>query len=90
MISVESIEENLKKLVRRNMPEQDRDIIIEDNTDFIDDLEYDSLALMQLLQDIEDEFGVDFTELDNFIDRYNIFCDVVAGIEELLKINSLT
>ena len=33
-----------------------------------EDLQYDSLAIVELLTAIEEEFGVDFTELDDFED----------------------
>lgn len=56
---------------------------INDDTDIIADLKYDSLAMVELLNEIEEKFGVDFTELPDFLERFECVGDIWDGIELL-------
>lgn len=56
---------------------------INDDTDLIADLKYDSLAMVELLNEIEEKFGVDFTELPDFLERFECVGDIWDGIELL-------
>lgn len=57
---------------------------VNDGTDIIADLKYDSLAMVELLNEIEEKFGVDFTELPDFLERFECVGDIWDGIELLL------
>ena len=63
----------------------DPDFEIELETKIMDDLKFDSVAVMELFSAIEEQFGVDFTDLDDFEDRYNKCRDLYEGIVELLE-----
>ena len=57
---------------------------VNDDTNIIADLNYDSLAMVELLNEIEGKFGVDFTELPDFFERFECVGDIWDGIELLL------
>lgn len=61
--------------------------IITLETKLIEDLEFDSVQLMMLLNEIERKFGVDFTDLEDFQDKFNLCRLLVEGIEELIGNN---
>lgn len=54
---------------------------ITDDTKLIEELEYDSIALIQLLVDIEDEFGVDLSNDDLLADKLNTPASLMELIE---------
>lgn len=56
-------------LIKSNATHIPDAIIISDSSRLIEDLEYDSVDLMQLLIDIEDEFGIDFLNDDLLIEK---------------------
>ncbi len=56
------------------------DEIIDIDTDIIKELEYDSIALIELINEIEEKFGVDFIELPDFAERFERIGDIVEGI----------
>ena len=58
---------------------------VNDDTDIIADLNFDSLAMVELLNEIEKKFGVDFTELSDFLERFECVGDIWDGIELLLE-----
>lgn len=58
--------------------------IVDENVNIIDDLGYDSLAMVELLNKIEETFGVDFTELPDFLERFERVGDIREGIEKLM------
>ncbi len=57
--------EKLKTLLGRVLPDVDMSGVTED-TRLIEDLGFDSLALMMLSMEIEDAFGFKFTEFVRF------------------------
>ncbi len=57
--------EKLKTLLGRVLPDVDMSAVTED-TRLIEDLGFDSLALMMLSMEIEDAFGFKFTEFVRF------------------------
>lgn len=58
---------------------------IEKDTKIMDDLRFDSIAVMELLTKIEEEFEVDFMDLEEFEERFNRCGDLYEGIVELIK-----
>ena len=57
--------EKLKAVLGKVLPDLDLSTVTED-TRLIEDLDFDSLALMMLAMEIEDAFGFRFTEFVRF------------------------
>ncbi len=57
--------EKLKNILTRVVPDVDMDTVTEATT-LIDDLGFDSLAIMMMSMEIEDAFGFRFTEFVKF------------------------
>lgn len=57
--------EQLKALLSKILPDMDMSVINED-TRLVEDLGFDSLALMMMSMEIEDAFGFRFTEFVKF------------------------
>lgn len=57
--------ERLKEILAKVVPEVDMTSVSE-STRLIEDLEFDSLAIMMLSMEIEDAFGFKFTEFVKF------------------------
>ncbi len=57
--------DKLKEILARVLPDVDMSEVTED-TRLMDDLGFDSLALMMMSMEIEDAFGFKFTELVKF------------------------
>ena len=60
--SVEKIEQKVKELIAEKL---NKDVSeISNNASFVDDLGADSLDVVQLVMDMEEEFGIDIPESD--------------------------
>ena len=57
--------EKLKAIITRVVPDMDTSSVTED-TRLVEDLEFDSLAMMMMSMEIEDAFGFKFTEFVKF------------------------
>ena len=68
--------EKLKEILERVVPDMDISKV-DENTKLIEDLEFDSLAIMMLSMEIEDAFNFKFTE---FV-KFETVGDVCAYIE---------
>ena len=68
--------EKLKEILAKVVPDTDLSSVNRD-TKLIEDLEFDSLAIMMLSMEIEDAFGFKFTE---FV-KFETVGDVCAYIE---------
>lgn len=75
--------DDLRELVVENCTEEFKEVAITQETCLIEDLKFDSVAIMQLLSDVEDKFGVDFTDLEDFGTRFNKCQSLLEGIQEL-------
>ena len=62
----------------------DDTIVIEQDTKLIEDCGFDSLNIMDLLTEIETVFGVDFMDLENFEEKFNVCSQLCEGIEKLV------
>ena len=62
----------------------DDTIVIEQDTKLIEDCGFDSLNIMDLLTEIENVFGVDFIDLENFEEKFNVCSQLCEGIEKLV------
>lgn len=58
--------EQLKEMIKEVMPEIETDKVTLDSK-LVDDLHFDSLAIMMLSINIEDRFNITFTEQINFV-----------------------
>lgn len=72
--------EKLKEILAKVVPDTDISGVNAD-TKLIEDLEFDSLAIMMLSMEIEDAFGFKFTE---FV-KFETVGDVCAYIEDRTK-----
>ena len=54
------------------------------DTKLIEDCGFDSLNIMDLLTEIENVFGVDFMDLENFEEKFNVCSQLCEGIEKLV------
>ena len=57
--------EKLKEILAKVLPDTDMSAVTEE-TKLMDDLKFDSLALMMMSMEIEDAFGFRFTEFVRF------------------------
>ena len=62
----------------------DDTIVIEQDTKLIEDCGFDSLNIMDLLTEIENVFDVDFMDLENFEEKFNVCSQLCEGIEKLV------
>lgn len=62
---------------------------IKDDTDIYEDLGFDSLAVISLLEAIESQYGIDFTTLPDFLERFECVGDIWNGIQILLENQSI-
>ncbi len=58
--------EKLKTVLGKVLPDKDMSSVTED-TRLVEDLEFDSLAIMMMSMEIEDAFGFKFTEFVKFV-----------------------
>lgn len=72
--------EKLKEIIERVIPGVDVSSVGE-STRLVEDLNFDSLALMMMAMEIEDAFGFRFTELVKF----ETVGDACAYLEEKIK-----
>lgn len=56
---------------------------IKDDASLFEDLHFDSLAVVELLSTIEQEFVVDFTVLPDFLERFESVGKIWEGIQIL-------
>lgn len=72
--------EQLKVILSKVVPDVDMSTVTE-STKLVEDLEFDSLAIMMLSMEVEDAYGFKFTE---FV-KFETVGDVCAYIEERTK-----
>ena len=76
---MQKVQTELIDIIIELMPGK-QDAIINESTDIVRDLEFDSIALVELLNKIEETFGVDFVELPDFLERFDRIGDIAEGI----------
>lgn len=86
MAEHELIWEDFENLVREYIPDRElaKIAVIGQETCLFQDLKYDSTAIVGLLAIIEERYGVDFTDLPDFMRRMDRCGDFYEGIQELL------
>ena len=75
----------LLQLVMDNANGIPEGVVIAENTKLIEELGYDSVALIQLIVDIEDEFGVSLSNDDLLADKL----DTPTSLYELITKNNV-
>lgn len=76
----------LQKIILNQIDQESRHkIVITLETKLIEDLNFDSVQLMMLFEEMEKEFGVDFTDLEDFQDKFNLCRSLLEGVEQLLR-----
>ena len=76
---MQKVQTELIDIIIELMPGK-QDTTINESTDIVRDLEFDSIALVELLNEIEETFGVDFVELPDFLERFDRIGDIAEGI----------
>ena len=79
------IRQQLSELILKNAVNIQPDIIISDDTRLIEDLAYDSAAIIRLMVDMEDTFGIEFDDTDLLSDKINRFGDLLSIIVRLTE-----
>lgn len=74
----------LKLLVIKYAGENFKDVELKDDTNLIDDLGYESINLVELLIEIENELGIDFDEVDELIEAFDTFGSLKNLIEKII------
>ena len=69
--------ERLIKVIKESVPDLEISNV-DENSKLVEDLGFDSLAIMMLAMALEDEFGVRFTKPENFVSVK----DVLAFLEK--------
>lgn len=78
--------ENFVELIRLEIPDRQmaEEVEILPESRLIEDLGYDSLAVVELLLQMEQLYDIDYTMLDNFSERFNVCGDIFEGMKELM------
>lgn len=81
------VNDKLKEILKTLVDDEKFVQVINDNNemDFIKDLEFDSLDIMNLIIEIQDEFQIDISEEDNLIDIINDFSKLCLFLEQRRK-----
>lgn len=78
-----SLDERLTRVILDNMNDKNIDYIIDEKTDLIYDLGFDSIMIIKLIVDIEDEFQIeiddDMLEFEN-ITKYKYLQESIIKI----------
>lgn len=75
----------VQTLIKSELKEMGKEIDVCKESRLIEDLELDSIALMDLFCKIEEQFGVDFTDLEDFGNRFNVCVSLWEEINELVE-----
>ncbi|MCI8371887.1 MAG: acyl carrier protein [Lachnospiraceae bacterium] len=76
----------LKELIKECVSVIYEDIEIQDDTDLINDLGFDSIGLMQLILEIESKFNITFN-IDLKYEEISTFSNLSKYVEERIQIN---
>lgn len=76
-IDLECVRERVMHIVEQYT---DREIILEEDISLIDDLELDSVQLIELLTDLEKEFQISFAESETILDMVDHLDELICYI----------
>lgn len=79
--------ESFVSLIRAEIPDRElaKSIEILPESRLIEDLGYDSISVIELLSQIEDCYGVDYTTREKFAAHFNVCQDIFEGIQQLMQ-----
>ncbi len=80
-----NVNEDLKKIIIRNSTIALAENDIQDDTDLISDLGFDSVKLIQLVVDIENKFGFEFQDEDLSFEILSKYSDLQEYIEKRIS-----
>lgn len=72
--------ERLKEIIKRVLPDLNMDLVTE-NSKLVEELGFDSLAIMMLAMEIEEAFDFKFTEFVKF-ETVGDVCDYLEKLEK--------
>lgn len=75
----------LELMVMKYAGEDFQNVELKDDTNLIDDLGYESINLVELMIELEQELGIDFDEVDELIEAFDTFGSLKNLIEKNLK-----
>ncbi|SCJ67350.1 acyl carrier protein [uncultured Clostridium sp.] len=84
-MDLRAAEQQLKRLVLENTLSLERTEDISDETDLISDLNYDSIAAIQLIVDIENTFGIEVEDAYLSLEAIAQFGKLKSGILRQLE-----
>ena len=67
---MEDIQERIYELIKLNCPIENLDLQLTSSTRLLEDLEYDSVALMSLLVDVEEEFDIEINDMEECLQAF--------------------
>lgn len=80
---MQDIEKKLYTIIEELM--KSKDVELSSTVCLIDDLNFDSIQLMNLIVTIEEQFGIEFNDSDMLFDNFNNLLDLCNLIEVLLR-----
>ena len=79
------IVKRIRELVLENAEIEDKNLDSLSGMKLVEDLGYDSVALIQLMCDIEDKFDISFDNLDGLIEAFGSYDTLVNFIIKTIK-----
>lgn len=83
---MEDIQERIYELIKLNCPIENLDLQLTSSTRLLEDLEYDSVALMSLLVDVEEEFDIEINDMEGCLQAFEnvgIFFSYIINLIEV-------
>ena len=78
-----NVYEELKQLIRENFMISE-EVSLSEDTELIQDLQMDSVSLMQLIVEVEEHFQISFEDVDLLAENFSRFGDFCRLIEETI------
>lgn len=74
------LKKELEQMIMQYVEDEYRNVELKEDTSLIDDLGFDSIMLVELMMEIEDEFNISFDEVDELVESF----DTVGKLMELV------
>lgn len=81
----EEVRQKLIKLVIKTNKKELKETDFKKGVKLIDDLEFDSISIIQLIVDIEEEFHIEFDDDEVLIDKIDVFDELVNYVYDLVR-----
>lgn len=79
------LEEKLKELVIKNTSNCEINFSVDSNTRLVEDLKYDSVDLVSLIVDIEDEFSIQFDDVELLTENMQTLGQLVGLVNSIIN-----